>query len=206
MSRRRNRSLLLLLPLLVCFLAATACKREAEPEEEVSGDGVGVGAAVGTDDGALASTDMGSMSTEMEPMTTEMEPMSTEMESMSTEMEPMDTAYSSPPEVGDQANASVPSASPTAVPAQVSLAGAWQAPGIGFTYQIEQTGSTFSWKVTNQPELAETGSGRFTGAQTVEATWTNTRYSASAQGTVTIVENGAGRRIEWSNGIVFERL
>ena len=89
---------------------------------------------------------------------------------------------------------------------QVSIAGAWTAGGINYEYAITQSGTTFSWQVTNQPSLNETAKGEFTGKDSIKATWTNRNGSASANGRITSDANGIAIRIDWSNGIVFTRM
>ena len=88
---------------------------------------------------------------------------------------------------------------------EVSIAGTWKAGGINYVYEITQTGNTFTWVVTNQPNLNETATGKFLGRYNVRATWTNKNGTAGADGRVTIDGAGKVTRIDWSNGIVFER-
>lgn len=87
----------------------------------------------------------------------------------------------------------------------VSIEGPWNS-SIGYTYQIAHTGSTFTWTVTNQPQLGETGSGELTGTRNLKASWTNVNGSGSAEGSVGAVDaNGRATRIDWTNGVVFTR-
>lgn len=85
------------------------------------------------------------------------------------------------------------------------IAGKWKAGGINYEYEISQNGSTFSWQVTNQPSLNETARGEFTGKDSIKVTWTNRNGSDSATGRITSDANGNATRIDWSNGIVFNR-
>jgi hypothetical protein len=85
------------------------------------------------------------------------------------------------------------------------IAGKWKAGGINYEYEIYQNGSTFSWQVTNPPSLNETARGEFTGKDSIKVTWTNRNGSDSATGRITSDANGNATRIDWSNGIVFNR-
>lgn len=92
---------------------------------------------------------------------------------------------------------------PETVPFDIS--GEWRADGINFTYTISQSGKTFSWQVTNQPNLHEEATGRLVSDVDVEAKWTNTAGGGAAVGRITRVVAGKAWRIEWTNGIVFVR-
>jgi len=83
------------------------------------------------------------------------------------------------------------------------IAGKWSA-SIGYKYEITQTGSTFSWRVTNDAVYNETANGKFLEGNRITATWTNKNGTDTKQATV-IVENGRAIRINWDNGVTFRR-
>ena len=81
-----------------------------------------------------------------------------------------------------------------------AIAGTWSG-STGMTYVISQTGARFTWS-TNTGERGE----GTTDADTVQATWNAPSGAGSATGRVTQTDpSGAARRIEWSNGVVFQR-
>ena len=80
------------------------------------------------------------------------------------------------------------------------LTGRWDS-SIGLVYDITQTGQAISWKVTTTPQTA-------TGAvqgDSVNASWTGPRSTGSATGKIIRDQHGRAVRIEWSNGVVFNR-
>jgi len=89
--------------------------------------------------------------------------------------------------------------------ATISIAGSWNS-NIGFAYEIVQSGMSFTWTVSNKPELNERGEGSITEAGKINASWTNVNGQGRADGTVFALDsNGRAARVQWSNGVVFER-
>lgn len=86
---------------------------------------------------------------------------------------------------------------------QVSLSGTWTA--LSYVYEITQTGTTFKWKIINDPAYNEEAKGELKG-KVIKAEWTNRNGKDSAEGEVTEVDSdGRATRITWKNGVVFSR-
>jgi hypothetical protein len=82
----------------------------------------------------------------------------------------------------------------------LDISGRWKS-STGLTYEITQTGNTFEWSVVEGREKAK---GTIDG-KNVSAVWNN--GANSAKGTITSQEtNGKALKIQWDNGVVFERV
>jgi hypothetical protein len=80
------------------------------------------------------------------------------------------------------------------------LTGSWNS-SIGLVYDITQNGQAITWEVTTTPQTA-TGTVR---GDTVDATWQGPRGSESATGSIIRDPQGRAVRIEWNNGVMFNR-
>ncbi|MGQ0800563.1 MAG: hypothetical protein ACT4NL_10695 [Pseudomarimonas sp.] len=100
---------------------------------------------------------------------------------------------------------SVPPPTTSAPRSTISIAGSWNS-NIGYTYEIAQSGMSFTWVVSNKPELKERGEGSITESGKINASWTNVNGQGRADGTVFALDsNGRASRVQWSNGVIFER-
>jgi photosystem II stability/assembly factor-like uncharacterized protein len=83
----------------------------------------------------------------------------------------------------------------------LNISGVWQS-SIGLVYEIEQSGTNFTWYVAS---LGQAGEGTIEGER-LQASWQTGRGSESASGLI-VEADDAGRalRIEWSNKVVFHR-
>ena len=87
----------------------------------------------------------------------------------------------------------------------INIAGTWNS-SLGLVYEITQSGSNFSWRVTNNAAYNETAHGEFLERDKIKATWTNNNGTDSGQAQVTDVDaNGRAKRITWANRVVFTR-
>jgi type VI secretion system secreted protein Hcp len=83
----------------------------------------------------------------------------------------------------------------------LDISGKWNS-NIELVYEFTQNGSQFTWFVAlNNQKGAGTLSGH-----NLSASWSDAGGSGSAEGRITAVDaNGRAGRIEWDNGVVFER-
>jgi hypothetical protein len=83
----------------------------------------------------------------------------------------------------------------------LDISGKWNS-NIELVYEFTQNGYQFTWFVAlNNQKGAGTLSGH-----SLSASWSDAGGSGSAEGRITAVDaNGRAVRIEWDNGVVFER-
>jgi hypothetical protein len=95
-----------------------------------------------------------------------------------------------------------PGPSPTPPPAPpVSIAGKWKS-NIGLLFEVNQTNGQFTWSL---PALKQEATGNITGYD-LSVSWTDAMGSGQATGKVVVMSaSGEAQRIEWSNGIIFDR-
>ena len=83
----------------------------------------------------------------------------------------------------------------------LDISGKWNS-NIGLVYEFTQNGVQFTWFVALNNQK---GGGTLSG-HNLSASWSDAGGSGSAEGRITAVdENGRAVRIEWDNGVVFER-
>lgn len=86
----------------------------------------------------------------------------------------------------------------------ISITGTWNS-SVGYVYEITQTGSTFKWKIINNPAYNERADGELKG-KIIKAKWTNRNGTDSAEGEVTqFGADGRATYIKWKNGVWFSR-
>jgi hypothetical protein len=83
----------------------------------------------------------------------------------------------------------------------IDISGRWNS-SIGFVYDIQQSGRSFSWQVVSP--ISEQAQGRINAEGQVDAQWSGDGGSGSGSGTVEYSGNRAVR-ISWSNGVIFTR-
>lgn len=83
----------------------------------------------------------------------------------------------------------------------LDISGRWNS-SIGFVYDIQQSGSSFSWQVVTP--ISEQAQGTINADGQVDAEWSGDGGSGSGSGTVEYSGNRAVR-ISWSNGVIFTR-
>ncbi len=105
--------------------------------------------------------------------------------------------------VGNKANKSDDSSESLGGPSTaVDLSGKWES-NVGVVYEIQQTGDVFTWSASS---LNETAQGSLTGNDQLKVDWTGTFGLGSTNGNITQKDStGKARRIQWDNGIVFNR-
>jgi hypothetical protein len=80
------------------------------------------------------------------------------------------------------------------------VSGTWKGSS-GLVYEIAQNGNQFGWDVASNHEHAQ---GTVQGGA-VKASWAGDWGKGQATGQVTRDASGRGVRIDWSNGVVFQR-
>lgn len=83
----------------------------------------------------------------------------------------------------------------------IDISGRWNS-SIGFVYDIQQSGSSFSWQVVSP--ISEQAQGTINADGQVDAEWNGDGGSGSGSGTVEYSGDKAVR-ISWSNGVIFTR-
>jgi hypothetical protein len=83
----------------------------------------------------------------------------------------------------------------------IDISGRWNS-SIGFVYDIQQSGNSFTWQVVSP--ISEQGEGTINADGQVDAEWSGDNGSGSGSGTVEYSGNNAVR-ISWSNGVIFTR-
>lgn len=81
------------------------------------------------------------------------------------------------------------------------ISGRWNS-SIGFVYDIQQSGNSFTWQVVSP--ISEQGQGTITDRGQVNAEWKGDNGSGSGSGTIEYSGNRV-IRISWSNGVIFTR-
>ena len=96
-----------------------------------------------------------------------------------------------PPTSGGAAGCSIP-----------SIAGQW-ANANGFTYEISQSGSSFSWRNTSRRDgLSDGGTGQFLNSTKVRGNFIIGSNQSSAEGNVYALDSKCrAKRIQWNNGL-----
>jgi type VI secretion system secreted protein Hcp len=83
----------------------------------------------------------------------------------------------------------------------LDISGKWNS-NIGLVYEFTQNGDQFTWFVALNDQK---GGGTLNG-HNLSASWSDAGGSGSAEGRITAADaNGRAGRIEWDNGVVFER-
>jgi len=86
-------------------------------------------------------------------------------------------------------------------PRVLDVSGTWTS-SVGLVYQIQQTGENFAWTVDG---TSERGAGRIRG-KNVLARWINGEVRDAAEGEIVSVDDGnRATRIQWKNGVLFQR-
>lgn len=105
------------------------------------------------------------------------------------------------PETSISSDGESPGQAGTQTVAHYDISGRWNS-NIGFVYDIQQSGNSFTWQVVSP--ISEQGQGTFTGWDQISAEWNGDNGSGSGSGTIEYSGNEAVS-ISWNNGVIFTR-